>query len=223
MKTTLSGTFPRPGRAAALLRDASHESPGCSRPRRGARRGQALVEFGLIALLVTLLLFGIFDFGMLFNAWVNVSSGASDAARQASVGRTIDEIDSAARQTIVPGLISCSSSGVPTPCARARKVIVSYTSAADGTVTTYCRGFNSSPSSSAYTVTAGGQTFTCQADNATPTPAAGDSVSVEVLANTFDITTPLVRPFFGCTNGSQQYCFVPLSSTTTARFEGVYI
>src|SRR5438045_8310502 len=52
--------------------------------RRG--RGQAIVEFGLVALLFTLLLMGTVDFAILLNGWLGVSSSARDIARQAAVG-----------------------------------------------------------------------------------------------------------------------------------------
>src|SRR6266581_8914677 len=55
-----------------------------TRPARG--RGQAIVEFGLVALLFTLLLMGTVDFAILLNGWLGVSSSARDIARQLAVG-----------------------------------------------------------------------------------------------------------------------------------------
>src|SRR6266566_4316566 len=55
-----------------------------TRPARG--RGQAIVEFGLVALLFTLLLMGIVDFAILLNGWLGVSSSARDISRQLAVG-----------------------------------------------------------------------------------------------------------------------------------------
>ena len=51
------------------------------------------------------------------------------------------------------------------------------------------------------------------------TPAAGDSIQVTVIADNFEVITPLVRPFFGCST-TQQHCYVPLTSATTMRYEG---
>ncbi len=53
---------------------------------RSRRRGQAIVEFGIIAILFTLIMFAIADFGLLLNDWLSVSSGARQLARDASVG-----------------------------------------------------------------------------------------------------------------------------------------
>jgi hypothetical protein len=49
-------------------------------------QGQAVVEFCLVAMLFFTLLFAIFDFGMLLNDWISVTTGASVGARQAAVG-----------------------------------------------------------------------------------------------------------------------------------------
>ncbi|MBV9897375.1 MAG: pilus assembly protein, partial [Chloroflexi bacterium] len=53
---------------------------------RNRRRGQSVVEFGIIAILFTLIMFAIADFGLLLNDWLSVSSGARLLAREASVG-----------------------------------------------------------------------------------------------------------------------------------------
>ena len=79
--------------------------------RRG--RAQAMVEFGLIALLFVLILFGIVDFGMLLNGWINVSTGSAAGARWAALGNSMDTTSSptvngiyaqAKASSIVPGL-----------------------------------------------------------------------------------------------------------------------
>jgi hypothetical protein len=53
---------------------------------RRKQRGQAAIEFGIIAILFTLILFAIADFGLLLNDWLSVSSGARTLARDASLG-----------------------------------------------------------------------------------------------------------------------------------------
>jgi hypothetical protein len=53
---------------------------------RSRRRGQSIVEFGIIAILFTLIMFAIADFGLLLNDWLSVSSGARQLARDAAVG-----------------------------------------------------------------------------------------------------------------------------------------
>src|SRR6266851_8097817 len=62
---------------------------GRRRSRRGAQtgaHGQAVVEFGLVALMFALLLMGIVDFAILLNGWLGVSSTSRDMARQLAVG-----------------------------------------------------------------------------------------------------------------------------------------
>ena len=54
---------------------------------RSRRRGQAIVEFGLISLLFVGLLFAVVDFGLLLNTWLAVSSGSRELARSAQVGK----------------------------------------------------------------------------------------------------------------------------------------
>ncbi|HEY1297269.1 MAG TPA: TadE family protein [Chloroflexota bacterium] len=53
---------------------------------RARQRSQSVVEFGIIAILFTLLLFAIADFGLLLNDWLSVSSGARQLGRDAAVG-----------------------------------------------------------------------------------------------------------------------------------------
>jgi hypothetical protein len=40
-----------------------------------------------------------------------------------------------------------------------------------------------------------------------------------VIADKFEVITPLVRPFFGCAT-TATHCYVPLTSATTMRYEG---
>ena len=53
---------------------------------RARERGQSVVEFGIVAILFTLLMFAIVDFGLLLNSWVALSSGTRQVARAATVG-----------------------------------------------------------------------------------------------------------------------------------------
>lgn len=52
--------------------------------RRHARRGQALVEFALVAPLFFLLIFGVIQFGVIFGGQVGLGNGAREVARYAS-------------------------------------------------------------------------------------------------------------------------------------------
>ena len=48
-----------------------------------------MVEFGIVAILFTLLMFAIVDFGLLLNSWVALSSGTRQVARAATVGQSL--------------------------------------------------------------------------------------------------------------------------------------
>ena len=53
--------------------------------RRAGDRGAALVEFGIVAPMLLLLLFGVVEFGLLFGQKLDVSQGAREGARLISV------------------------------------------------------------------------------------------------------------------------------------------
>jgi Flp pilus assembly protein TadG len=53
--------------------------------RRSGDRGAALVEFGIVAPMLLLLLFGVVEFGLLFGQKLDVSQGAREGARLVSV------------------------------------------------------------------------------------------------------------------------------------------
>jgi Flp pilus assembly protein TadG len=73
-------------------------------PREG-ERGQSVVEFGLVVVVLLLLVAGIVDFGRLLNAWIVVGASAREAARQAAVGRSTAAVTATARSfALVPGL-----------------------------------------------------------------------------------------------------------------------
>jgi hypothetical protein len=210
-----------------------------------------MVEFGLIALLFVLILFGIVDFGMLLNGWINVSTGSAAGARWAALGNSVG--DTAGPPT-VNGIYTQAkaSSIVPGVNTNNVKVIVKYTSATGGfTATYFCRGFTQGTSPGGSTVSPivgisptdydpvdakgnkikdSGAAVVCKGEPSgfnppygTIAPAilpdAGDSVNVTVIADQFEIVTPLVRPFFGCST-TGQHCYVPLTSSTNMRYEG---
>lgn len=54
---------------------------------RKGERAQALVEFSLVSIVFFMLLFGIFDFVLLFQSWVTVQHAAREAARYAITGQ----------------------------------------------------------------------------------------------------------------------------------------
>ena len=55
------------------------------RTRRGEQRGASVVELALIVTALSLLLFGIIDFGFVYNDYVSVRQGARDGARVMAV------------------------------------------------------------------------------------------------------------------------------------------
>jgi Flp pilus assembly protein TadG len=63
-----------------------------SRLRRPDRRGQSLVEFGLILPIFLLMVFGIVDFGRAVFAYSTLNNAAREAARVAVVDQVADHI-----------------------------------------------------------------------------------------------------------------------------------
>jgi Flp pilus assembly protein TadG len=162
-----------------------------------------MVEFGLIALLFVLILFGIVDFGMLLNGWMNVSTASGLAARQAAVGQSVSNV-----YTFVT-----SNSFAPIPGVSPSSLKVAVTYGSPPTSTSYC---NQS------TLTHGSWSdlgITCAGAPPSTTPNTGDVIGVTVVADQFEIVTPLVRPFFGCSPAAT-HCYVSLNSSTSMRYEG---
>jgi Flp pilus assembly protein TadG len=94
-------------------------------PRLGRRSdGQTLVEFALVLPLLALLLFGIIQFGIVFNNYVTLTDAVRAGARKAAVSRNLgpSAATAAARQAVVdsgadiklkPGDVNVSSSWGP--------------------------------------------------------------------------------------------------------------
>ncbi|MGD0766358.1 MAG: TadE/TadG family type IV pilus assembly protein [Dehalococcoidia bacterium] len=72
-----------------LKRRTVTEAPvlGTSMPPQ-SQRGATIVEFALIATVFLLLVFGVIDFGRLFQSWVTIQYAAREGARYAITGRT---------------------------------------------------------------------------------------------------------------------------------------
>jgi Flp pilus assembly protein TadG len=64
-------------------------------------KGQAMVETALVLPLLVILIFGIVEFGRIFNAYLIISSVSRDGARWASVGYKGDEVRQLVNQEIV--------------------------------------------------------------------------------------------------------------------------
>ncbi|MCA1645317.1 MAG: pilus assembly protein [Chloroflexi bacterium] len=188
-----------------------------SRARRQhpRRRGQAIVEFGLVALMFTLLLFGVVDLGILLNGWLGVSSSARDVARQLAVGicpstATVAPcVGGGGGVPSVPAASALSIQGVDRLATTPVAVTVKVCSAGDPT--------NCWPISTVSNIYAPNGTCT----TACAHPASNDSIVVTVAAQ-IQVITPLVRPFFGCINGAVR-CDVRISSQAVVRYEGQYL
>ena len=217
---------------------------------RRKQRGQSVVEFGIIAILFTLILFAIADFGLLLNTWLSASSGVRLLARDAAVGMNNGDLWNEANALKVTGVTAdpyftdgyCCTVGSP---GSALQITVTYWiqctpgAAACNPVTdaaTLKSGYSSTiPTTGSLVV--GTCTSACahpappSAPNPTSgaqncpsgfgNPCPGDSVTVTLKAAGAQVITPLVRPFFSGPNcQNSSPCYVPLSSSVTMRFEG---
>ena len=84
--------------ATTGTRDAATETVAFTRSA-GSERGQVLVEFALIIPVLLILVLGIIDFGLGFNAWNTAQNAAREAARVAAVDPNASTIESRARAT----------------------------------------------------------------------------------------------------------------------------
>jgi|SRR5579859_141373 len=198
---------------------------------RAKQPSQAVVEFGLIAILFTALMFATVDFGLLLNTWLSVSSATREIARSASVGKKDVTLLAEASKLNMPSVSTAGFSKFccdePTPTTSAVEVKVEYFLGTQGSpppipCPPWQAGCTAVPPGSidkSYTAGDLGTTGTC---NPGPTcrPQSDDVVRVTVTAYGAQIITPLLRPIFGCTNGSNPQCYVPLTSTATVRYEG---
>ena len=65
---------------------------------RKNERGAAMVEFALIAILFFTLLFGIIEFGWIFNGYITLEAAAKEGARLAVIGADEEEVLTAIRK-----------------------------------------------------------------------------------------------------------------------------
>jgi len=71
------------------------------KPKSRRERGQALVEFALVATVFFVMLFGIFDATRLLQSWITLQHSSREAARYAITGRTDCEGDAGREDCIV--------------------------------------------------------------------------------------------------------------------------
>ena len=163
--------------------------------QRSRSRGQALVEFGVIAVSLVLVIGAGIDLGLMVTARQSVSAATAEAARQAAYGQTPANVVQAAQKAATGTL--AAPSGL--------RVAVSYCPASGGTCTSYCDpGFLATDpvSPSSCSVPTAGQP---------PAAVAGDWVTVrlwEEMAND-DL----------CQRGDQP-CYMRLTSSETVRYPG---
>jgi TadE-like protein len=184
---------------------------------RRKRNAQAIVEFGIIALLFTLILFAVIDIGLLLNTWLSVSSSTREVARSASVGKQQTFLVDQTKKIIVPSVSASGFTGGAC-CASdsALELRVEYFPCVPGPSCT--APFDGSQIDNRYPAP-DGNSGTCT-PGPTCRPLPDDSVRVTIVAHGAQVITPLVRPFFSCMDGSVPRCYVALSSTTTMRYEG---
>jgi len=72
---------------------------------RRRQRSQSVVEFGIIALLFTLLVFAVIDFGLLLNSWIRISSATREIGRAATVGYPKQDLAKMTTSLALPGVV----------------------------------------------------------------------------------------------------------------------
>jgi hypothetical protein len=212
---------------------------------RSRQRGQSVIEFGIIAILFTLIMFAIADFGLLLNDWLSVSSGVRSLARDAALGMHYDDLINEAKALAVPGVSGDPYFGangfccvVGTPGSALQLQVIYYNECTpDLPSGPVCHEVNAlDPSSNGLDshYTSHQVQGHCLAGCLHPaSPGApnscgqancpGDTVKLTLTAAGAQVITPLVRPFF--TNpvtcaSSAPHCYITLGSTLTMRFEG---
>jgi hypothetical protein len=193
------------------------------------QRSQSVVEFGIVAILFTLLMFAVVDFGLLLNSWVALSSGTRQVARAATIGYPATDLHNMIDQLPLPGVsrqfyapfvkYCCGESG-------SHDEIVLTVTYFDGSSGLACipgaAGCTPLDPVSRVDNHYWGGGFNC---TTWPTPCAGihpmrgDMILVNLSAPGMEVVTPLVRPFFGCSS-DQQHCNVQLASSVIMRYEG---
>jgi len=189
---------------------------------RSRQGSQALVEFGIVAILFVMILFAIVDFGLLLNGWMTVNAGAREAARTGAAGGTV-----------LGSVFPTALRGLPPPDPRSNDSYLWVTAdycqpspAAPRSCVDYAMDAPAPPATVPAAYTCNGVADRCvvgslvqTADPDAPEVQPGFSLTVIVVANTYEVVTPLVRPFFGCA-GARPGCPVTLVGSATMRYEG---
>lgn len=104
-----------------IIKTGQNENYGVHHRRAGPRRGQTLVEFALTLPILLLLMFGVIEFGRIFQAWVTLQNAARTAIRYAVTGqydqKVFPHIDTQPWTPLdpSPGEAGYNDDGVPCP------------------------------------------------------------------------------------------------------------
>jgi hypothetical protein len=174
-------------------------------------RGQAVVEFGLIALTLVFLVGSGIDLGLMVTVRQNVSAATAEAARQAAYGAPVPDVIQAALRAATGTLADPSGLAVS----------VQYCTPSGTCNATYCYGF---PALDRV------KPPNCSAPPPSPPgPAAqpGDLVTVTLWEEKYEILTPIIRAWAAsplaqddlCQRGDQP-CYLRLTTSETVTYPG---
>ena len=98
------------------------------RRMRGDERGAVAVEFALVVPLLLMVIFAIVEFGLIYNAQIQVTAAAREGARAAALGAPLADSRAtavAAAPALSPALTAANVSVTPATCAPGTNVTVS--------------------------------------------------------------------------------------------------
>ncbi len=188
-----------------------HLIPQARRRARSRQRGQAVVEFGIVAVIFAFLIMGIIDFGILLNAWLTMSSGSGALGRLAGVGTAAPTV--AAQKLVLSG-------STTTPSIKLQVLVQCQRGCWDVGPDDW-RDVDMTNPSVPYTLLSP-YTYQSGPYKGLLAPQQGAMVRVVVDAPSVEVVTPAVRAAFGCP-GDQPHCYVPLETTATVRYEGIFV
>ncbi len=179
--------------------------------RRSRSRGQALVEFGIIAVSLVLVIGAGIDLGLMVTVRQSVSAATGEAARLAAYGQPPASVVQAAQKA--------ASGTLATPSGL--RVAVSYCDPSGTPCPTFCdQGFLATDPvrPPACSTPAAGQN---------PTVAPGGWVTVTLWEERYEILTPIVRAWAAspianddlCQRGDQP-CYMRLTASETVHYPG---